>query len=252
MDRREFLVNSAAALAAASSGKQQKGVPALSADREARLAHEPPKHPCRPRCVSHVGPLGVSAHWRSGLYPQFAELMIAPAMIRSLEFSVPRESAVGFGQVRLRVTWDNRSEPSINAPISLLFGGGTLYHRSSRDYRVKAFPVRIRFGLQRVYLACYFPMPFFRSVRFEIVNDAASRISGFEWDIHYAPFEDAPNQVAYFHATYRDHPNPVRVRIQFTLVNIPLFPGAPQQKQAWSEIRHSAYCIVMPSFSLPL
>jgi len=42
----------------------------------------------------------------------------------------------------------------------------------------------------------------------------------------------------------------LRVRIHFTPVNIPLFPGAPDQKQAWSEIRYSAYCIVMPSFRL--
>jgi hypothetical protein len=42
----------------------------------------------------------------------------------------------------------------------------------------------------------------------------------------------------------------VRVQIRFTPVNIPLFPGAPPQKQAWSEIRYSAYCIVMPSFQV--
>jgi len=42
----------------------------------------------------------------------------------------------------------------------------------------------------------------------------------------------------------------IRVRIHFTPVNIPLFPGAPHQKQAWSEIRYSAYCIVMPSFQV--
>ena len=43
----------------------------------------------------------------------------------------------------------------------------------------------------------------------------------------------------------------IRVRIHFTPVNIPLFPGAPPQKQAWSEIRYSAYCIVMPAFQVP-
>jgi hypothetical protein len=43
----------------------------------------------------------------------------------------------------------------------------------------------------------------------------------------------------------------IRVKIHFTPVNIPLFPGAPPQKQAWSEIRYSAYCIVMPDFQVP-
>jgi hypothetical protein len=43
----------------------------------------------------------------------------------------------------------------------------------------------------------------------------------------------------------------IRVRIHFTPVHIPLFLGAPFQKQAWSEIRYSAYCMVMPSFQVP-
>src|SRR5208282_2080032 len=43
----------------------------------------------------------------------------------------------------------------------------------------------------------------------------------------------------------------IRIRIHFTPINIPLFPGAPPQKQAWSEIRYSAYCMVMPSFQVP-
>jgi hypothetical protein len=43
----------------------------------------------------------------------------------------------------------------------------------------------------------------------------------------------------------------IRMRIQFAPVNIPLFPGAPPQRQAWSEIGYAAYCIVMPSFQVP-
>ncbi|HZV35578.1 MAG TPA: hypothetical protein VFB72_13475, partial [Verrucomicrobiae bacterium] len=38
----------------------------------------------------------------------------------------------------------------------------------------------------------------------------------------------------------------IRVRIKFTPVNIPLFPGQPLAEQAWSEIRYDAYCFVMP------
>jgi hypothetical protein len=43
----------------------------------------------------------------------------------------------------------------------------------------------------------------------------------------------------------------IRVRIHFTPVDHPLFPGAQPQKQAWSEIRYAAYCMVMPSFQVP-
>ena len=40
----------------------------------------------------------------------------------------------------------------------------------------------------------------------------------------------------------------IRVKIQFTPVNRPLFPGQPIPEQAWSEMKYSAYCFVMPSF----
>jgi hypothetical protein len=38
----------------------------------------------------------------------------------------------------------------------------------------------------------------------------------------------------------------IRVRIKFIPVKIPLFPGHPLPEPAWSEIRHDAYCYVLP------
>jgi hypothetical protein len=38
----------------------------------------------------------------------------------------------------------------------------------------------------------------------------------------------------------------IRVRVKFTPVNRPLFPGHPIPELAWSEIRYDAYCFVMP------
>ena len=38
----------------------------------------------------------------------------------------------------------------------------------------------------------------------------------------------------------------IRLRIRFTPVRIPLFPGAPLPELAWSELRYDAYCFVMP------
>ena len=42
----------------------------------------------------------------------------------------------------------------------------------------------------------------------------------------------------------------IRIRIQFTPVRIPLFPGQPLHELAWSEMRYTAYSIVMPDFRL--
>lgn len=92
--------------------------------------------------------------------------------------------------------------------MALFFGAGTLYNRDGREYLVKAFPVHIRFHDQRVHLACYFPMPFFRSARFELVGPDGADVSDVRWSIRTAPLEGQPEHLAYFHATYRDHPHP--------------------------------------------
>ena len=49
---------------------------------------------------------------------------MARATIRALEFSVPREQALAFSRARLRITWDGRRDPSVDAPIALFFGAG--------------------------------------------------------------------------------------------------------------------------------
>jgi hypothetical protein len=40
--------------------------------------------------------------------------------------------------------------------------------------------------------------------------------------------------------------NAIRVRVRFSPVERPLYPGAPPQDLAWSEIRYDAYCFLMP------
>ena len=42
----------------------------------------------------------------------------------------------------------------------------------------------------------------------------------------------------------------IRVRIRFTPVTTPLFPGYPVPDLAWSELRYTAYSYVMPKFAL--
>jgi hypothetical protein len=131
-----------------------------------------------------------------------------PAVVRALELSAPQGEAVSFGRARLRITWDGRDEPSIDAPVALFFGAGTLYNRDGREYLVKAFPMHIRFAQERVELACYFPMPFFRSARVELLNGAGDALSDIRWRVRAQPFTGSANEVGYFHATYRDHTTP--------------------------------------------
>ena len=66
----------------------------------------------------------------------------------------------------------------------------------------------VRYSPDRVYLCCYFPMPFFRSAEMELVGAEAAPIRDIRWRVRCQPFADSPDQVGYFHATYRDHPSP--------------------------------------------
>jgi hypothetical protein len=51
-------------------------------------------------------------------------------------------------------------------------------------------------------------MPFFHEARIELVGSGEREFSEVEWSVRYGPFHDPPSQVGYFHATYRDHPQP--------------------------------------------
>lgn len=126
-----------------------------------------------------------------------------PAVIRALKFSVPREHALDFGQARLRITWDGRREPSVDAPVCLFFGAGTLYNRDKREYLVKALPVNIRFDEKHVYLACYFPMPFFKSAKIELYD--VRSVEKVDWELRHEPYQGNPKDVGCFHATYYRH-----------------------------------------------
>ena len=44
----------------------------------------------------------------------------------------------------------------------------------------------------------------------------------------------------------------IRVRVKFTPMNTPLFPGEPLPELAWSEIRYDAYCFVIPDWNPPV
>jgi hypothetical protein len=130
------------------------------------------------------------------------------AVIRALKISIPRSEAIAFEKARLRITWDGRKQPSIDVPIALFYGAGTLFNRGNREYLVRAFPVSIRFTQDRIELACYFPMPFFRSARIEL-EGGGSPVDGVQWAVRTMPEAEPMNQLAYFHATYEDIPHPV-------------------------------------------
>ena len=132
----------------------------------------------------------------------------SPATVRALKFIVDREDAYKFGKCRLRITWDNRLHPSVDAPIDLFFGAGHLHNDDDREYLVRGLPLVVRYSGDEVHLSCYWPMPFFQDARIEIQNRGEAPLNAIRYELRTMPYRDPPNHVGYFHATYSDHPSP--------------------------------------------
>jgi hypothetical protein len=130
-----------------------------------------------------------------------------PATLRVIQLSVAREQVLALGRARLRITWDGRAAPSVDAPIALFFGAGTLYNRDVREYLVKALLTTVRYAGENVVLAAYFPMPFFRGARVELVG-AGEALTGVNWQSRTEALTTSPGTTTYFHATARDHGAP--------------------------------------------
>ncbi len=140
----------------------------------------------------------------------FATIKSAPSSVRALKLTIPLDKAIDLERIHLKVTWDNAKYPSIDAPLCLFFGAGTLFNRDNKEYLVKGLPINIRYDYanKKVELACYYPMPFFKTARFELVGiKPCNQEVGYE--LRYEHLKMEANRSSYFHATYNDMPEPV-------------------------------------------
>jgi hypothetical protein len=145
-----------------------------------------------------------------GQRERFLPVLRGSGMVREIQISVPREDAIKLARLRLVAYWDERRDASIDVPVPLFFGAGTLYNRDDREYLVKAFPVSIRFDAGRVTLRCYFPMPFERSARIGLVAQDDVELRDVALSVRRGTLDGPSAHYGYFHATYRDHPTPER------------------------------------------
>jgi hypothetical protein len=138
-----------------------------------------------------------------------ANIKAASSSVRALKLTLPLDKAIDLERVKLRVTWDDAKHPSIDAPLCLFFGAGTFFNREKKEYFVKGLPINIRYDYpgNKVELACYYPMPFFRSAKIELtgITPGDTEIS---YELRYETLKTPANQNAYFHATYKDMPKP--------------------------------------------
>jgi hypothetical protein len=97
----------------------------------------------------------------------------------------------------LRMYWDGETTPSVDVPLGDFFGTGFQYKQYITPYT----------GMSSGGYYCYFPMPFGRTARVEVVNETGEEINSFYYHINYQQLpEPLDGDVAYFHATWRREP----------------------------------------------
>lgn len=162
--------------------------------------------------IAPRGPDVATADGRFDLAPYETRLVFraenAPRTIRRIAFRVPEAAADRLARARLRITWDDRREPSVDAPLGLFFGTGSLMRDPGQEAIVASFPMTVRVEEGQMLFATYFPMPFHRAARIELADTSGEPMRDVTWEVRHEPYTGPPNHVGYFHATYRDFPEP--------------------------------------------
>jgi len=95
----------------------------------------------------------------------------------------------------LRIYWDGRKEPGIEAPLGEFFAVG-----QGKPASVDSVPVQVS---PSGALSCYWRMPFAKSARIVVANDNPNRTTGLYWQVDWVELANLPPQTPYFHAQYR-------------------------------------------------
>jgi hypothetical protein len=125
--------------------------------------------------------------------------MQGPGVIVGMWCTVASPDKFFLRRTLLRMYWDGETNPSVEVPLGDFFGTGFQYKQYITPYT----------GMSSGGYYCYFPMPFNRSARIEVVNETGEEINSFYYHINYQQLSRPLDQdVAYFHATWRREPRP--------------------------------------------
>ena len=110
-----------------------------------------------------------------------------------------------YRKVLIKITWDDQDTPSVLAPLGDFFCIGNCYpgNFSSLPFNVSLKPEEAgRYGAP-CSVSCYFPMPFNKKAKIEIVNENELPFILY-FNIDYEMYKEALDEdTAYFHASWR-------------------------------------------------
>jgi len=98
-------------------------------------------------------------------------------------------------EVLLRITWDGRPRPDVEAPLGDFFASGF-----GRRMEVKSIPVVVEDGDA---YNCYWPMPFRKSAKIELVNQSTKPVVLLYYSVDWIKKQRLPKDTLYFCVRYR-------------------------------------------------
>ena len=120
-----------------------------------------------------------------------------PGMIVGMWFTIMSSDKHFLRRMVLRAYWDGETSPSVEVPVGDFFGTGFAYKHYITPF----------LGMSSGGYYCYFPMPFARSARMEIVNETGQEVQSFYYHINYRQLTQPPSpDIAYFHAVWHREP----------------------------------------------
>ena len=129
---------------------------------------------------------------RRSSWPTFS----GPGVVTHIWFTVADNEFAWPRLVRLRVYYDGKKTPSVDAPLGDFFGVGHGYERDLDSMMVRDSS----FGRAR---NSYWPMPFRRSCRITVTNEGNRPVTMFYYHVDWQKHASLPDDTAYFHAYYR-------------------------------------------------
>lgn len=116
-----------------------------------------------------------------------------PGVISRIWVTIDSRDPHYLRRILLRMYWDGEEEPSVEVPIGDFFGSGFEYKHHT--------PMFV--GMSSGGYYSYFPMPFNKKARIEVVNQTGEEIYAFYYQVNYHKLnEPLPDDVGYFHAQW--------------------------------------------------
>ena len=137
-------------------------------------------------------------NWKEKIKPgetrTLAEL-VGPGVITHIWITIATAERYHLKKLILRMYWDGETHPSVESPVGDFFGLGL------GEYFLYESAL-LSVGSQKA-LNCFIPMPFRRSAKITVTHEGEQPVGAFYFNIDYQKHKSLPENVAYFHAQYR-------------------------------------------------